>query len=51
MSNELETMSLWHKYHENGGRVDFETFDSHKLKNQRMLVRVTKWAKILRGNK
>ena len=49
-SQELNSMSLWHKYHENGGRVDFETFYGHELKNQKLLVKVSKWASILRGD-
>jgi len=48
---EKESLSMWHEYHSNGGRVDFETFYSHELKNQKLLVRVSKWAKILRGKK
>jgi len=48
---EKESLSMWHEYHSNGGRVDFETFYGHELKNQRLLVRVSKWASILRGKK
>ncbi len=48
---ETETMSLWQKYSANNGRLDFETFYGHELKNQRLLVKVSKWANILRGKK
>jgi len=41
-SNELTRMSLWHDYHLNGGSADFETFYSHKLENQKLLVKVAR---------
>ena len=51
MSKELKTMSLWHEYSANGGRADFEVFYAHTMDNQKLLVKVSKWANILRGNK
>ena len=47
--SELETISMWHEYSANGGRADFEVFYAHTRENQQLLVKVSKWANILRG--
>jgi hypothetical protein len=49
--SELETISMWHEYSANGGRADFEVFYAHTRENQTLLVKVSKWANILRGEK
>ena len=41
------SMSLWHQYSENGGSADFETFYSHKLENQKLLVKVARGKALL----
>jgi len=47
--SELQVMNLWHEYSANNGRLDFEGFYAHTRKNQQLLVKVSKWANILRG--
>jgi len=39
---ELNRMSLWHDYHQNGGSADFEVFYAHTIPNQKLLVKVAK---------
>tara|TARA_R100001244_G_scaffold73526_1_gene59047 strand:- start:263 stop:451 length:189 start_codon:yes stop_codon:yes gene_type:complete len=41
-SQELNSMSLWHEYHENDGRADFEVFYAHTMDNQKLLVKAAK---------
>ena len=42
MSNEQNIMSRWHTYSEMGGSADFETFYSHGVDNQKLLVKVAR---------
>jgi len=46
-SQELNSMSLWHDYHLNGGSADFEVFYAHTLTNQKLLVKVAKGKALL----
>jgi len=48
MNYEQKIMSMWHEYSENGGSADFETFYSHKLENQKLLVKVARGKALLR---
>ena len=42
MNTDTETLALWHTYANNSGSADFETFYSHKLENQKLLVKVAR---------
>ena len=42
MSNENETMSMWHEYTQNGGTCNFEVFYAHTRPNQKLLVKVAR---------
>ena len=44
---EIETMNRWHTYSKMGGSADFETFYSHKLENQILLVKVARGKALL----
>ena len=39
---EQNIMSRWHTYHGLGGSADFETFYSHGVENQKLLVKVAR---------
>jgi len=40
--NETEVLNRWHTYYASGGSADFETFYSHTVENQKLLVKVAK---------
>jgi len=44
---ENAVMSRWHEYHSKGGSADFETFYSHTVENQKLLVRVARGKALL----
>ena len=39
---EQNIMRRWHTYHGLGGSADFETFYSHGVENQKLLVKVAR---------
>ena len=41
------TLSMWHEYQSNGGLADFETFYSHTVENQKLLVKVARGKALL----
>jgi len=44
---ENDIMARWHTYSKMGGSADFETFYSHGVENQKLLVKVARGKALL----